>query len=406
MAMYVDAPSSGNGVYSLSGGGMLRVKVALYVGCRSKGVFDQTGGKAVVYGAVFVGDADTSGVYKLSGKGELRAQELYLGCGGKRNEAGLFVQKGGTCGLQSLIIRNEGKYQMKGGTLKVRSLVIDGEGQLDVNVRQMDLLVFQGDQTQLLRFYIDDGRICDSSLSDRYALHPVYDAKSNTTTLATIDFTPATPPHPVDQSEFGAPGAMDTGPEIANDYRTDKFAPDRDFVLADGTLTAHEEKVSGHTFTQTGGTNRCGGNMTLTAEEESECWPKVIILGGNAVIGGVHIEQFPDNSPDRYGLWHQLGGTIRVTGEMYLGTGDPNDKDPVSAVANILGGTLEVGGLVITNALVHLDPVRANFTIVGDKVKKMEEYIASGKLIIVGGVSVEVVYDRASNRTLFKPKQQ
>jgi len=398
IVMYVDAPSNGEGVYSLKGG-QLDINLALYIGCRAKGVFDQTGGAARVSGVIYVGAADTSGVYKLSGDGNLKAHELYLGAGGKRQNAGLFTQSGGTCKLEYLIVQSHGMYEMKDGTLKVRNLIMDSGGMMDIDIRKVKLLAFAGNQVALLKEYIGDGKIFDSALPDKHKLYAVYDAKSDTTTLATKDFIPAVPTGPFDDYDSPAPEVAGGGGfDITSDFTTDKFSADGNVTISSGTLTANEEESIGYTITQVGGTNKCANNLSIGADKDSPDSGGAYVLteDGRIVVRGdvfVGWQRSPDAAGGK-GEWIQFGGECVVKGTVNVGSGN------TKGVVNILGGMLSVGDIKINNGIMRVDPAMAHVSVAGNHERQLNDYIDHGK--IVGRTAsdhIVAVYDRQTRTT-------
>jgi hypothetical protein len=117
--------SGSNGSYNLNGGSLLPWHVV--VGSGGIGTFNHTGGTNSINlslgGGLSLGQyASSSGVYNLSGTGDLTVKDEWIGTNG----VGLFNQSGGThtaTGTMTLAVNagSSGTYNLTGGTLTVNN---------------------------------------------------------------------------------------------------------------------------------------------------------------------------------------------------------------------------------------------------------------------------------------------
>jgi autotransporter-associated beta strand protein len=109
-----------NGTYVLSGGSLAAFN--LEVGFMGSGTFTQSGGTAT-YPYLFVGADGGSGIYDLSGIGQLSATSEYISDG---MSLGLFNQTGGTNTAGYLSVASPSRYLLNGGVLLTSGLSSGG----------------------------------------------------------------------------------------------------------------------------------------------------------------------------------------------------------------------------------------------------------------------------------------
>ena len=409
------ATSNGfTGSYTLSGTGNLSVEGNEYVGAAGIGFFNQGGGTNTIYGGtgsfLFVAqDFGSTGTYTLSGTGVLAdSSNEYVGYQG----LGTFNQSGGSNTIGSgafldvgTFFGGTGTYVLSGGTLSVSGNEYVGDGSIGTfnqsggtNSNTGGFLLVGGGSTgsyvlsgsgQLSENgieYIGYGSLATmnqsggtNSISGGFLAVGMFGGSTGTYVLSgtgainssVIEYAGYEGIGTINQS--GGSNTITGGGYLA----VGAFDGTGTYVLSGGTLSVGNGEAVG--FGSAGAFNQTGGTNTLTSSQN------------------LYLAYYSGSS----GTYNLSGGTVTDTGGLFVGgsnfasggTGVLNVSNTAvlnvagtmqvyaSGTANINGGTVKVGDLVIsTGGVVNVNSALfVNYGIGNQSpISAIQSYLASG----------------------------
>ena len=400
--LYLGKEAGGSGSYDLSENGTL-ITGEQFIGYYGSGAFNQSGGTNTVLGwdTLFLGyNAGASGTYTQSG-GSLLADGIILG----RSGSGSFEQSGGTTTLSSssgaayLFLgynsTGSGTFTQSGGSLSVTGDTVVGDAgtgaftQSGANSLHTTTNLILGNQaTGSGTYTLNGGSLTLENLtlgnsgSGTFTQNGGIVTITNALTLANNPGSSGT--YNLEGGSIWADTFVLNVGGVFNDdggtfsynhlinnggiFNFGAFYLGRDpgssesFDLASGTLNNHSEFIGYNgtgVFTQEGGTNAVGVNLSLAANPGSSGSYAMtggsLSVGGNAVVGNAGSGTFTqDNSAaDSY---HTVGGSLTL-GAQAGGSGSYSLTDTGSG-HNI--------SLAVTGDTVVGDAGTGSFTQTGD----------------------------------------
>ena len=353
----------GDGVYNLSGTGVLDVTGNMIVGYVPTGVglFNYAGGELTVSGPVEIGRNGTGsmdhtagvlavdslglgtgatgrGTYTLSGTGALNVNVLTVGDAG--TAASVFAQTAGSAQAGALVIGAVGGYDYQGGYLNFNNLTVDADSttKLDMNGGSSTINASGG----IVDYSVDEA-LATNAGSATFNVDGLVLTKSGGTYTAGSEWG--------DFNLTGQSHAVGSGPLTLT----------IDLPNAVGTLTDHVNATGRTVKAMEGGFLNLEGGLTQSGGEFNLGTGALIVNDSSGISGGGLLEAasiFIGSGGD--GTWSNTGGTVITsgttlvlgqftgdTGTLNLSAGGLEDHDSVIVGAAGTGVVTQTGGNLI-----------------------------------------------------------